>query len=91
MCDERMLHGPCGQESPHEHDRGQEPTVTEGRPRRRFPGDRLAVAHQPDRHDDDAGDAGDEGEPDADGAEVGVEHQCTVPFFARTRLGCWAM
>ena len=50
-----------------------------------------ALGDQPDDAHDDAGEAGQEGEPDADRPQVGVEHQQAGPvvvFF--TRFGYWA-
>ena len=51
----------------------------------------MAAGHQPHDAHHNADEAGQEGEPDADGPQVGVEHQQTGPdvvFF--TRLGYWA-
>ena len=49
-------------------------------------------ATRPDDADDDAGDARHEGEPDADGPQIGVEHQQTGPDDVTfTRFGYWAV
>ena len=51
---------------------------------------RPPTGHQPDDTDGDAGEAGHEGEPDADRPQVGVDHQQTGPADFFTRFGYWA-
>ncbi len=89
-----MLHGAGREERADEHDRGQQPPVPR-RLRAGAPAGRGCRGGtppgQPDRDDDGAGDAGDEGEPDSDRPEVGVDHQHTVPFAPCTRPGYWAL
>ena len=98
---QRVLHGARGEQGADEHDRRQQPGVGPGRSPRagrrrarrpaRCPRRSPAAATSPTTLHDDAGEAGHEGEPDADGPQVGVEHQQTGPAgVAFTRFGYWA-
>ncbi len=51
----------------------------------------AAWAGQSEGHDGRADDAGDEGEPDPDRPEMGVDHQQAEAAVARTRPGCCAV
>ncbi len=52
----------------------------------------LPAGDQPDDGDDDPHEARHEGEPDADGPQMRVEHQQTGPVGVTfTRFGYWAM
>jgi hypothetical protein len=93
--DEGVLHGARGQEGAHEHHRYQQPGVSRGpihRCRCSGVAGEPAMGDEPDDAHDDPGQAGQEGEPDTDCPQIGVQHQQTGPVAVTfTRFGYWAM
>ena len=88
---------PVGEQGADQQDGRQQPGVGHRALRwRRRPGIGPAgespAGHEADDADDDAGDARHEGEPDADGPQIRVEHQQTGPDDVTfTRFGYWAV